>query len=57
MKTLESPGSRTTNGINKPDMFLNLVEGTMCSVFDVDTTGEEPQATLEVYRGGVPPGY
>ena len=45
-------GSRTTNGINKPDMFLNLVEGTMCSVFDVDTTGEQPQVTLEVYRGG-----
>jgi hypothetical protein len=33
-------------------MFLNLVEGTMCSVFDVDTTGTEPQLTLEVYRGG-----
>jgi alkaline phosphatase D len=45
-------GSRTTNGINKPDMFLNLVEGTMCSVFDVDTTGEQPQVSLEVYRGG-----
>jgi alkaline phosphatase D len=45
-------GSRTTNGINKPDMFLNLVEGTMCSVFDVDTTGAEPRITLEVYRGG-----
>jgi alkaline phosphatase D len=45
-------GSRTTNGINKPDMFLNLVEGTMCSVFDVDTTGDQPQVTLEVYRGG-----
>ncbi len=45
-------GSRTTNGINKPDMFLNLVEGTMCSVFDVDTTGAEPRVTLEVYRGG-----
>jgi alkaline phosphatase D len=45
-------GSRTTNGINKPDMFLNLVEGTMCSVFDVDTTGPEPDVTLEVYRGG-----
>jgi alkaline phosphatase D len=45
-------GSRTTNGINKPDMFLNLVEGTMCSVFDIDTTTPEPQVTLEVYRGG-----
>jgi alkaline phosphatase D len=45
-------GSRTTNGVNKPDMFLNLVEGTMCSVFDVDTTGEQPKLTLEVYRGG-----
>lgn len=45
-------GSRTTNGVNKPDMFLNLVEGTMCSVFDIDTTGREPQLTLEVYRGG-----
>ena len=45
-------GSRTTNGINKPDMFLNLVDGTMCSVFDVDTSGQEPQITLEVYRGG-----
>jgi alkaline phosphatase D len=45
-------GSRTTNGINKPDMFLNLVEGTMCSVFDIDTTSDEPQVTLEVYRGG-----
>ncbi len=45
-------GSKTTNGINKPDMFLNLVEGTMCSVFDIDTTGREPQLTLEVYRGG-----
>lgn len=45
-------GSRTTNGINKPDMFLNLVEGTMCSVFDVDTTAAEPAITLEVYRGG-----
>lgn len=45
-------GSRTTNGVNKPDMFLNLVEGTMCSIFDVDTTGAEPQVTLEVYRGG-----
>jgi alkaline phosphatase D len=45
-------GSRTTNGINKPDMFLNLVEGTMCSVFDVDTTAELPKVTLEVYRGG-----
>ena len=45
-------GSRTTNGINKPDMFLNLVEGTMCSVFEVDTTGEQPLVTLEVYRGG-----
>jgi alkaline phosphatase D len=45
-------GSRTTNGVNKPDMFLNLVEGTMCSVFDIDTTGSEPQITLEVYRGG-----
>ncbi|HUR57381.1 MAG TPA: alkaline phosphatase D family protein [Opitutaceae bacterium] len=43
-------GSRVTNGVNKPDMFLNLVEGTMCSVFDVDTTGPEPQLTLEVYR-------
>jgi hypothetical protein len=38
--------------VNKPDMFLNLVEGTMCSVFDVDTTAAEPQVTLEVYRGG-----
>lgn len=46
-------GSKTTNGINKPDMFLNLVEGTMCAVFDVDTTKPEPQLTLEVYRGGV----
>jgi alkaline phosphatase D len=45
-------GSRTTNGINKPDMFLNLVEGTMCSVFDIDTSGEQPQVTLEVYQGG-----
>ncbi|MDO8544752.1 MAG: alkaline phosphatase D family protein [Opitutaceae bacterium] len=45
-------GSRTTNGVNKPDMFLNLVEGTMCSVFDVDTTAAEPRVTLEVYRGG-----
>ena len=45
-------GSRTTNGINKPDMFLNLVEGTMCSVFDIDTSSAEPQITLEVYRGG-----
>lgn len=45
-------GSRTTNGINKPYMFLNLVEGTMCAVFDVDTTTLEPQLTLEVYRGG-----
>ena len=45
-------GSRTTNGVNKPDMFLNLVEGTMCSVFDIDTTSPEPQITLEVYRGG-----
>jgi alkaline phosphatase D len=45
-------GTRTTNGVNKPDMFLNLVEGTMCSVFDVDTTAAEPQVTLEVYRGG-----
>lgn len=45
-------GSRTTNGINKPYMFLNLVEGTMCALFDVDTTTPEPQLTLEVYRGG-----
>lgn len=45
-------GATTTNGINKPDMFLNLVEGTMCSVFDVDTTGVVPKITLEVYRGG-----
>jgi alkaline phosphatase D len=45
-------GSRTTNGVNKPDMFLNLVEGTMCSVFDVDTSTAEPQVKLEVYRGG-----
>jgi alkaline phosphatase D len=45
-------GSRTTNGINKPYMFLNLVEGTMCSVFDVDTTGEQPQVMLEVFKGG-----
>jgi alkaline phosphatase D len=45
-------GSPTTNGINKPDMFLNLVQGTMCSVFDVDTSGPEPQVTLEVYQGG-----
>jgi alkaline phosphatase D len=45
-------GSNTTRGVNKPDMFLNLVEGTMCSVFDVDTTAAEPQVTLEVYRGG-----
>ena len=45
-------GSTTTNGVNKPDMFLNLVEGKMCSVFDVDTTGPQPQVTLEVYRGG-----
>ena len=46
-------GSRTTVGINKPDMFLNLTEGTMCSVFDVDTTtGGDPKVTLEVYRGG-----
>lgn len=45
-------GSPTTNGVNKPDMFLNLVEGTMCSVFDVDTTAAEPRVTLEVYRGG-----
>lgn len=45
-------GSRTTNGINKPDMFLNLVEGTMCSVFDVDTSGPAPVIALEVYRGG-----
>jgi alkaline phosphatase D len=45
-------GSRTTNGINKPDMFLNLVEGTMCSVFDVDTTSDPPKVVLEVYRGG-----
>lgn len=45
-------GSRTTNGINKPEMFLNLVEGTMCSVFDIDTTGVEPRVTLEVYRAG-----
>lgn len=46
-------GSKTTNGVNKPDMFLNLVEGTMCAVFDVDTTGAEPQIALEVFRGGV----
>lgn len=45
-------GSRTTNGINKPDMFLNLVEGTMCSVFEIDTTSAEPIVKLEVYRGG-----
>lgn len=45
-------GSATTNGINKPDMFLNLVEGTMCSVFEVDTTASEPRVKLEVYRGG-----
>jgi alkaline phosphatase D len=45
-------GSATTNGVNKPDMFLNLVEGTMCSVFDVDTTNGDPRVTLEVYRGG-----
>ena len=45
-------GSTTTNGVNKPDMFLNLVEGTMCSVFDIDTTATEPVVTLEVYRGG-----
>jgi alkaline phosphatase D len=45
-------GTVTTNGVNKPDMFLNLVEGTMCSVFDIDTTADEPQITLEVYRGG-----
>jgi alkaline phosphatase D len=45
-------GSRTTNGVNKPDMFLNLVEGTMCSVFEVDTTTAEPKIALEVYRGG-----
>jgi alkaline phosphatase D len=45
-------GAPTTNGINKPDMFLNLVEGTMCSVFDIDTTGAMPKVTLEVYRGG-----
>jgi len=45
-------GSRTTNGVNKPDMFLNLVEGTMCSVFEVDTTTAEPGVKLEVYRGG-----
>ena len=45
-------GSATTNCVNKPDMFLNLVEGTMCSVFDIDTTGAEPQVSLEVYRGG-----
>jgi alkaline phosphatase D len=46
-------GSKTTNGINKPDMFLNLVEGTMCAVFDIDTTSADPRVTLEVYRGGV----
>lgn len=46
-------GSPTTNGVNKPDMFLNLVEGKMCSIFDVDTTGAEPKIKLEVYRGGV----
>jgi alkaline phosphatase D len=45
-------GANTTRGINKPDMFLNLVEGTMCSVYDVDTTAAEPRVTLEVYRGG-----
>jgi alkaline phosphatase D len=45
-------GSTTTNGVNKPDMFLNLVEGKMCSVFEVDTSGAEPQIALEVYRGG-----
>ncbi|MES2695702.1 MAG: alkaline phosphatase D family protein [Verrucomicrobiota bacterium] len=45
-------GSRTTSGVNVPDMFLNLKEGTMCSVFDVDTTGAEPVLKLEVYRGG-----
>ena len=45
-------GSRTTNGINKPDMFLNLVEGTMCSVFEIDTTTAEPIVKLEVYRAG-----
>ena len=50
-------GSPTTNGVNKPDMFLNLVEGKMCSVFDIDTTGAEPRITLEVYRGGAGKAY
>ncbi len=45
-------GSRNFPSKNLPDMFFNFPYGTMCAVFDVDTTTPEPRLALEVYRAG-----
>lgn len=45
-------GSRNFPSKNLPDMFMNLPDGKMCAIFDVDTTSPEPRIALEVYRAG-----
>ena len=46
-------GSKTYPTKNLPDMFFNLGEGKMFAVFDVDTTGDKPKVSLEVYQVGM----
>ena len=45
-------GSKNFPTKNLPDMFLNCGEGKLFAVFDIDTTGAEPQIMLEVHRAG-----
>jgi alkaline phosphatase D len=45
-------GSRNAVPREQPEMFLKHVEGRLYTVFDVDTTGPQPKAALEVYRAG-----
>ncbi|HYG74709.1 MAG TPA: alkaline phosphatase D family protein [Planctomycetota bacterium] len=45
-------GSKNYPTKNLPEMFLNYGEGKMYSIYEVDTTGAEPSATLEIYRAG-----
>jgi alkaline phosphatase D len=45
-------GSRNAVPKEQPEMFLRFVEGKLYTVFEVDTAGPRPSATLEVYRAG-----
>ena len=37
---------------NLNECFLKQTQGKLYCIYDVDTTGREPVATLEVYRAG-----